>query len=325
MTYQELAERFLRHLQGERRYSPHTIKAYERDLAHFREFLGERDSSFQAILDEKGLAKDLDGNLGEVSRETLRLYLSSLNRDRYAKRSVARKIATLRSFYRWLNKEELLEKNPMLHLTSMKIGKSLPKFLYEYQLEALLQAPDLNTPVGLRDRAILEILYGSGLRISELVALKPGDVDLNLGTIRVMGKGSKERIVPLGSFGLHSLKEYLDKAYPDFKGDGGYLFYGVRGGRIHDRTLRKMLDGYVNHVSDTLKISPHTLRHSFATHLLERGADLRIVQSFLGHESFSTTQIYTHVTRGRLKEVYEKAHPRAKKKEDACNEGGKGI
>lgn len=322
MTYQELSGRFLQHLQGERRYSPHTIEAYTRDLALFRDFLSERDPSFQQILDERGLLIDLDGDLGEVSRETLRLYLSFLNRNRYAKRTIARNMAALRSFYRWLNKEELLEKNPMLHLTSPKIGKSLPKFLYEYQLEALLAAPDLNTPIGLRDRAILEILYGSGLRISELVSLKPGDVDLNLGTIRVLGKGSKERIVPLGSYGLRSLRAYLEKGYASFAGEGGYLFYGIRGGRIHDRTLRKMLDGYVNQVSDTLKISPHTLRHSFATHLLEGGADLRIVQSFLGHESLSTTQIYTHVTRGRLKEVYEKAHPRAKKKEDACNEEG---
>jgi len=212
-----------------------------------------------------------------------------------------------------MNRQELIENNPMVHIVSPKLEKSLPKFMYEYQIESLMKAPDLKTQIGLRDRAIMEVLYASGMRVGELVSIKLKDIDLDLGTINVIGKGNKERIVPIGSYAIEALRNYYNSGFLEDKGE--YLFYGVRGKRLGDRSVRTLLDGYIKKVSNTLNISPHTFRHSFATHLLERGSDLRVVQTFLGHESLSTTQIYTHITKNQLKKTYDNAHPRAKKKD----------
>jgi integrase/recombinase XerC len=236
-----------------------------------------------------------------------------LNRTNYKKKTLSRKIATLKSFFKFLNRQELIETNPMVHIISPKLEKSLPKFMYEYQIESLMKAPDLNTPIGLRDRAIMEVLYASGIRVSELVSIKLKDIDLDLGTINVTGKGNKERIVPIGSYAIEAIRNYYQSGFLENKGE--YLFYGVRGKRLGDRSVRSLLDSYIKKVSTTLNISPHTFRHSFATHLLERGSDLRVVQTFLGHESLSTTQIYTHITKNQLKKTYDNAHPRAKKKD----------
>ena len=315
-SYRELEGNFLHYLQVERRYSPHTVDAYLDDLGNFYEWLRDAypDRTIVEKDEERGVVEDLLFDPDRLGPQTLRQFVNWLNRKGYVKKSLVRKIATMKSFFKYLNREGFLESNPMLHIHSPKLEKSLPKFLYEYQVEALMNAPDPSTPIGLRDRAILEILYGSGLRVSELTGLKLRDLNLDYGTIQVLGKGNKERIVPIGSYGIRAIREYLAEGRAFFKGkDEGALFYGVRGGCLGDRSVRTLLDRYVEEVSNTLNISPHTLRHSFATHLLERGSDLRVVQSFLGHESLSTTQIYTHIGKSQLKRVYDQAHPRAKK------------
>lgn len=316
MTFSLYMNRFIHHLSVERRYSNHTVEAYGNDLDNFRTWLIQDFPDRTLIADPEGQTVDLEIDLGKIGHQQLRLYVNWLNKKGYGKKTMVRKIATLKSFYRYLEREDLIQGNPMVFIASPKMDASLPKFLYEYQVEALMGAPDTQTPVGLRDLAILEILYGSGLRVSELVGLRPGDIDLSYGTIQVLGKGNKERIVPIGSYGIRAIKEYLASGLGFFLkagGSGEWLFYGVRGGRLDPRTLRLVLDRYVEEISKTLHISPHTLRHSFATHLLEHGSDLRVVQGFLGHETLSTTQIYTHISRTQLKKIYDGAHPRAKK------------
>lgn len=314
-SFRELEGNFLHYLQAERRYSSHTVEAYTGDLENFFNWLWEAYPEKEAVLDDEGRQADLRLDFGAISHTSLRLFVSHLNKRGYAKKTLVRKIATLKSFFRYLNKEGFIDANPMLTIISPKLDKTLPKFMYEYQVEALLSAPDTTDPIGLRDRAILEILYGSGLRVSELTGLRLRDINMDYGTIQVFGKGNKERIVPIGSYGIRAIREYLEKGLPHFHPAEGedHLFYGVRGGKLGDRSVRLMLDRYVEDVSRTMNISPHTLRHSFATHLLERGSDLRVVQTFLGHESLSTTQIYTHISKSQLKKVYDQAHPRAKK------------
>lgn len=315
MTFREYLERFIHYLAIERRYSSHTVTAYKQDLENFYDWLLEKYTPCQPIQNQEGETVDIQVEFEAVGHQSIRLFINQLNRNHYAKKTLARKIATLKSFFRFLNKEGFIENNPMVFITTPKLDTMLPKFMYEYQVESLMSAPDITTPIGLRDRAILEILYGSGLRVSELVNLQKGDLDLHYGTIQVFGKGSKERIVPIGSYGIRAIKQYLEEGWGFFnpKGIGTGLFYGVRGGKLGDRSLRLMLDKYVREISATLAVSPHTLRHSFATHLLEHGSDLRVVQSFLGHESLSTTQLYTHISKAQLKQVYNNAHPRAKK------------
>lgn len=305
MTFNELEAQFLSYLQNERRYSRHTINAYQKDLEQFKGWL-DRDTL--VTNQEEELLKVVDHLL-------LRKYVSFLNREGYVKKTLVRKIATLKSFFKYLNKEDFIPNNPMSFVLSPKLDKKLPGFIYEYEIADLMEVPDLNTPVGLRDRAVLEVLYGSGLRVSELVGLRLQDLDLDYGTILVLGKGNKERIVPIGSYGIDALKNYLERGRNTFLKDANeYVFLGVRGGILNDRSVRLMIKKASLEVSRTLNISPHTLRHSFATHLLEGEADIRLVQAFLGHESLSTTQIYTHINKAHLKKVYDNAHPRGKKK-----------
>lgn len=311
-SFSSMLEEFINYLQNERRYSDNTIKAYSKDLSVFSNWLSTNVEKVQLIYEEeKVIDFKIDFNL--IDHHLIRRFINHLNRTNYKKRTLSRKIATLKSFFKFLNRQELIETNPMVHIISPKLEKSLPKFMYEYQIESLMKAPDLNTPIGLRDRAIMEVLYASGIRVSELVSIKLKDIDMDLGTINVIGKGNKERIVPIGSYAIESIKKYYQSGFLENKGD--YLFYGIRGKRLGDRSVRAILDSYIKKVSTTLNISPHTFRHSFATHLLERGSDLRVVQTFLGHESLSTTQIYTHITKNQLKKTYDKAHPRAKKKD----------
>ena len=315
-SFKHLEGLFFEYLSGEKRYSDNTLKAYKNDLLDFFNWLIDNYSKAEVVYDND-VVIDVLVDFDSLEHHDLRLFINFLNRRSLSKRTLARKIATLKSFFKFLNKEELAFNNPMLHISSPKLDKRLPKFIYDYQIEALLEAPDLDTPVGLRDKAVLEILYGSGMRVGELISLKIDDIDFKYGTIRVFGKGSKERIVPIGKYGLDAINDYLKfgRNSFDFKEeDKAFLFFGKKGGKLGERSVRYLLDEYIEKVSATLKVSPHTLRHSFATHMLEKGADLRVVQSFLGHESLSTTQVYTHVTKGHLKKVYDLNHPRAKKK-----------
>lgn len=309
---------FFHYLSSEKRFSDNTLKAYKNDLLDFFNWLTSNFSRCELVYGEEEVV-DVLIDFNTLEHHDIRLFINFLNRRGLEKKTLARKIATLKSFFKFLNREELILTNPMIHISSPKLEKRLPKFIYGYQIEALLEAPDVSTSVGLRDKAILEILYGSGIRVSELINLKINDVDFNYGTIRVFGKGSKERVVPLGSYGLDALNDYIHDgraSFPFKSTDSEFLFFGIRGGRLSERSVRFFLDKYIGEVSATLSISPHTLRHSFATHLLEGGADLRVVQSFLGHESLSTTQVYTHISKSHLKKVYDLNHPRAKKKDN---------
>ncbi|GAW94327.1 tyrosine recombinase XerC [Calderihabitans maritimus] len=296
----DFLERFLFYLQVEKNASKHTVEAYRRDIMQFIEFVKD----------------DLAGN-SFLDYRHLRRYLSHLHRQGLSRSSMARKLSALRSFFRYLCREQIIEYNPAARVTTPRLEKRLPSFLYYPELLRLLEAPDCSTPLGIRDRALLETLYATGIRVSELVGLNEEDVDIFLGYARVCGKGSKERIVPIGSEAAEWLKRYKEVVRGKLLQDEQTraLFLNRQGRRITVRGVRYILDKYVRKVSLGEKVSPHTLRHCFATHLLERGADLRVVQELLGHVKLSTTQVYTHVTKNRLREVYLQAHPRARMEE----------
>lgn len=298
-----LIEQFNAYLKTEKNASQHTLEAYNHDIGEFGRFLAR----FQGVnMDQV--------DLENVDHLTVRHFLAEIQRKGLSKSTVARKLAALRSFFRYLAREEIIGANPILGVGTPKLEKKLPKFLYYSELETLLNAPD-DTAQGQRDRAILETIYGGGLRVSELVGLNITDVDFSFGYARVFGKGSKERIVPMGKKALDALKQYLaagrGKLAQKAEKPTNALFLNKFGGRLSDRSVRNIINKYVKQVALNQKISPHTLRHTFATHLLEAGADLRSVQELLGHVKMSTTQIYTHVTKARMKTVYQKTHPRA--------------
>ncbi|MBU1026727.1 MAG: tyrosine recombinase XerC [Candidatus Margulisbacteria bacterium] len=282
---------FIKHLKTERNYSPHTLSNYQRDLRYLTTFLKDR----------------------KIDRTAARDYLLSLEKKRYSRRSIARKLSSARSFFRFLAREKLIEKNPFANLLTPKLPKKLPNFLYPEELTALLNSPKLNEPAGLRDRAILEVLYGTGLRVTEIVRMNLNDADFDEGEIKVLGKGSKERIVLFGSHAKNALLNYMKNGRPKLLSGkkAPALFINRRGGRLTTRSVERMIVQHAKNAGSNKKITPHTLRHSFATHLLAGGADLRMVQELLGHVSLSTTQVYTHITKERLKEVYDAAHPRA--------------
>jgi len=295
-------DRFVDYLRAARNASEHTVRGYATDIAQFIGFLE---------------SEELGTNPADIDSRTMRRYLARLQKQGIGKRSVARKLSSLRSFFKHLQRKGLIESDPTTGLPSPKLEKRLPKFLRSEQVEALLQRPDTSDPFGMRDAAILEALYASGVRVSELVGLDLEDLDLSAGEAKVLGKGSKERIALLGRFAREALASYLSFGRPKLlpsTEDGPReqaLFLNKDGGRLTDRSIRRILNTYFGQVSDEMKISPHALRHSFATHMMENGADLRSIQELLGHASISTTQIYTHVSRERLKQVYEAAHPRA--------------
>ncbi len=251
----------------------------------------------------------------EVTYLHLREYLTYLMRQEYSRKTIARKLSGLRSFYRFLLREKVVEKNPVKEISTPKMPKLLPKYLYQEEMSVLLKQPDVTTPLGIRDRAILEMLYASGTRVSELVGLTVESLDLDIGVALVFGKGSKERYVPIGKEAISSLQHYLQEARPKLimksNKEHPTLFLNARGGPLTDRSVRRVIDKYLSSASVSLKASPHTFRHSFATHLLDGGADLRAVQELLGHRNISTTQIYTHVSKERLRETYNQSHPRA--------------
>jgi len=287
-------EKFINYLKVERNVSKHTVTNYAVDLASFAAFLGDKD-------------------IAAVDHLTLRRFLAEMRSKNYAKRTVARKLATLRTFFKFLYREGHIKTNPITAVMTPKLDKKLPKFLDVNKVERLINSPDDKTVPGLRDRAIFETLYSTGIRVSELVGIDSDDVDFISGVVKVLGKGAKERMVPIGDTALTAIRKYLDKrsAEKARAKDKHAVFLNKSGTRLTDRSVRRIVDKYIRVCAIGEKISPHSLRHSFATHLLDRGADLRSVQELLGHMNLSTTQIYTHVTMERLKAVYDKAHPRA--------------
>ncbi|NLF06792.1 MAG: tyrosine recombinase XerC [Pirellulaceae bacterium] len=330
---QTAVARFLKYLAVERNASQHTIKSYGEDLAALADYLGE----------------GRDGELPEPGRITiadLRGYVSALHDSGYAKSSIARHIAALRSFFRFGQREGWIETNPAKPLRSPRQGRTLPHFLSAEELGRLFDAPPPNEPMGLRDRAILETMYSAGLRVSELVGLDDADLDFQAGLVRVRGKGRRERLAPIGSYAVAAIKRWLrvrkvrKAAAPpvansalkngataglaaseqrsrrknaDASDTDTPVFINRFGGRLTTRSVARMLEKYLKITGLDSRTSPHSLRHSFATHLLDRGADIRSVQELLGHKSLVTTQIYTHVSAATLREIYQRAHPRARK------------
>lgn len=299
---EKASPRFLRFLKVERNASELTIKSYREDLETLIEYLTE----------SMGVSPRPD----QITPLDLRTYVAALHEAGYAKSSVARKLASLRSFFRFAQREGLCDSNPAKPLRNPRRERKLPHFLTTKEIGKLLAAPPRSEPMGRRDRAIFETLYSAGLRVSELVGINKNDLDLVEGIVRVRGKGKKERLSPLGSFAVRALNRWLKDH--DFKGAPSErknppVFLNKFGKRITTRSVGRMLEKYLKLTGLDLRTSPHTLRHSFATHLLDSGADIRSVQELLGHKSLVTTQIYTHVSTAGLRAVYERAHPRAKK------------
>ena len=301
-----LIEKYLRYLKVERNASPHTITSYENDLTSFLEFCANQ----QEIDEEK-----VDTN--SVSRLTIRLWLGDLTEQKMAKSSIARKVAALRSFFKYAFKRGYIEKNPAHLLVVPRKEKTLPKTATAEDLERMLDSVDTSTPRGLQTRAILEVFYGTGVRVSELVGLNLTDIDLRSNQISVLGKGNKERIVPLGDTAVSILRDFT-KQRTELYGERTdsdarkALFIAPSGQRMYVRAVRTIVEKALSGASEVTQKSPHVLRHSFATHMLDNGADIRIIKEFLGHANLAATQIYTHTSVERLKNVYEQAHPRAK-------------
>lgn len=293
---------FLRYLKIERNSSDLTIKSYADDLSSVVEFFDEHRGGI--VPPEK------------ITTGALREYLAFLHDCNYARTTIGRRLACLRSFFRYCCREKLTENNPAQSLRTPRIGRKLPHFLTSAQISALLDAPPAGSSAGLRDRAILETMYSAGLRVAELVGLDMQDWDRDSGVLRVLGKGRKERIAPVGSYATKALLRWVEVRRP--KPGGGpeetALFLNRFGQRLTTRSIGRMLEKHLRTAGLDSATSPHTLRHSFATHLLDGGADLRTVQELLGHKSLTTTQIYTHVSTKRLRETYEKSHPHARRR-----------
>ena len=292
-------DHFLGYLESERGCSHQTLRAYATDLTRFALFVDPDDDDFDPA---------------SVTMLQLRHYLAHLRAQGAARTTVARKVASLRSFYRFLLREGVVSHNPASDLTLPRREKRLPVFLDEAEVVRLLETPDPADPAGRRDRAILEMLYSTGMRIGELAGVNLEDVDLLAEVVKARGKGKKERLVPLGRAAVQALQDYLavrGDAAGGRRTDRRALFVNKAGGRLSERGVRRIFDKHARAAGLGRNVSPHTLRHSFATHMLNRGADLRAVQELLGHASLASTQIYTHVTTERLKSVYDKAHPRA--------------
>ncbi|QDX95008.1 hypothetical protein C2W64_02690 [Brevibacillus laterosporus] len=290
---------YIHYLKVEKNVSPHTLKQYVADINEFVVFMKQQQ------INEFAAVSYLHG----------RSFLAHLAKKGLSRRSIARKLSSLRSFYRFLMREEYLEQNPFQMVSTPKVEKKLPTFMYPHEIETLLGVVDTKTSLGLRDFLIFELLYASGMRVSELVTLSINAVDIQNGIALVYGKGAKERYVPIGSYAIKALQQYLQVGRPRLlakaKKDTPILLLNYRGTPLSDRSVRRMVDKYLQQAALHLGISPHSFRHSFATHLLNAGADLRTVQELLGHVNISTTQVYTHITKERLREVYDTAHPRA--------------
>ena len=338
MAQLPIVEAFISYLLDERHFSPYTARCYGVDLRQYGEYLTDSCNLTCSLAQERealtrrqndpirGDKSDVVATLGpatvtstilQADVNRIRGFLTRLDENQYSSATMARKIATLRSFYRWIDRIGLIASNPMLLIRTPRQNKRLPKAIDVIQVEKLLAAPDDSDLLGARDRAILETLYSTGIRVSELVGIDRRDVDLAGESMMVRGKGKKERIVPLGSHALAALRHYIAMLRSDPRAAGhaddsdAPLFINKHGGRLSTRSVRRKVSKYLAKAGLDPDISPHTLRHSFATHLLDNGADLRSVQELLGHQSLSTTQVYTHLTTQRLRDAYDDAHPRA--------------
>lgn len=287
---------FLDYITNERTYSYHTIRSYRNDLKNFSEFLNKYDCNL---------------NIVNIDRSAIQFFIQSISKKKLTGKTLQRKVSTIKSLYRFLSDREIIDYNISELIELPKADKKLPNLLSQKEVDKLMQLPDLNTVVGLRDKSILEILYSTGLRISELISIKLDDINIDNKVIKVFGKGSKERYVLLGKEALNSLSDYLNNI--DTKSENSIFLYPAVNGNvdkhISQRTMFNIIKKYLIMISNNEKLSPHSLRHSFATHLLDNGADLLAVKDLLGHEDLSSTQIYTHVNIGKLKNIYSKAHP----------------
>lgn len=293
----DLVDDFLDDLRA-RNLSVHTVNAYRRDLLQFERFL-------------RDLKRDETPTAGDLEAGAVRRFVASLAAARFSRRTVRRKLAAVKSFARFLVARGRLPADPTLGLSGPKVDRRLPSFLRTSEIDVLFAEPAAPTEVELRDRAILELFYGTGIRLSELTGLRLEHVDLSGGLLRVLGKGNKERFVPVGRAATRAIRAYLGARAAEDRERGTALFTSARGGALSGRTVQRIVAKRLGRVSEARHLSPHVLRHTFATHMLNAGADLRAVQELLGHASLSSTQIYTHVTTERLKEVYRKSHPRA--------------
>lgn len=302
MLFQNL-KGFLEYLRVEKSAASLTLLSYKTDLTQFFAFLA---AAHQVPCDQIGT--------DYLNHVAVRAYLADMQEKGWSRATMARKLAALRSFVRYLCRENILTSNPIAAVSTPKQDKRLPKFLYPLEVQMLMEAPDRTTPAGKRDLAILETLYSSGLRVSELVGLDLHDIDLERRYVRVTGKGNKERIVPLGSKACQALQDYLEGGRPRIlrknQDPVDALFLNKWGDRLSARSVRNIMNKYVERIALHQKVSPHSLRHSFATHLLSAGADLRSVQELLGHVKLSTTQVYTHLSREEIKNIYSDTHPR---------------
>ncbi|MGI5911137.1 MAG: tyrosine recombinase XerC [Syntrophomonadaceae bacterium] len=294
---------FMNHMKVEKSASSLTLTNYQTDLLQFFNFIANKYNCKLELIP-----------LDFFNHQVVREYLAYMQHRGLSRSTLARRLASLRSFARFLCRENIFSENPISAVSNPKKDKKLPRFLYPTEIEALLLAPDITSPLGQRDRAILETLYATGIRVSELVGIDLNDVDLNNAVVKIRGKGNKERITPVGSMAREAIARYINGARPSLKPKSGEvikaLFLNKYGQRISDRSVRNILNKYVQRISLNQKVNPHMLRHSFATHLLSNGADLRSVQELLGHMKLSTTQIYTHLTRENLKSIHQKNHPR---------------
>lgn len=301
-----LINKYLKYLSVERNASEHTITSYQNDLTSFLEFT--------ATVNEQNIDQV---DITIITRLNIRLWLGDLSEKGLAKTSIARKVAALRSFFKYCFKRGHIEKNPAHLLVVPKKEQTLPKTATVEDINRMMDAVDIESAKGLQDRAILELFYGTGMRLSELTGLNISDIDLKQQQVTVQGKGNKQRIIPLGNTVVTILNQFIEKR-PELYGertDGDAkkaLFLAASGQRIYDRAVRYMVEDYLKQTSEVTQKSPHVLRHSFATHMLDNGADIRIIKEFLGHANLAATQVYTHTSMERLKNVYEQAHPRAK-------------
>jgi integrase/recombinase XerC len=298
-SVEKLLNNYKRYLEVERHASPYTVRNYTHDLRHFLEFLNKENVA----------------TLEDVDRKLLRRYIALLQEQGFEKSSLSRKLSALRSFYFYLMQRNFTSSNPLLTVSSPKLEKRLPSFLSSNEVVRLLETPVTTTPQGQRDRAMLELLYASGLRVSEIVGLDLGNVNIEAHEVRVWGKGSKERMALIGQPAANALERYINEGRRELQGNSSTnaLFINRYGRRLSERFLQKAISRYAIGAGLGKRVFPHMVRHSFATHLLDGGADLRVVQELLGHANLATTQIYTHVTQGQARKVYLAAHPRARK------------
>ena len=325
-------QEFLSYLQFEKRFSEHTAKCYGADLTQFGDFLaarsqGDETESFGSGFSGGGAVVatvtqvQIDRLLLSADVNSVRAYMSLLNEKQYSKSTIARKLATLRSFYKFLVKRNKISSSPVMAIRTPKQEKKLPRFLEYEEVKKLLETPPLDHWLGVRDRAMMETLYSTGMRVSELVSLNMEDIDFLGEVVHIRGKGKKERIAPISSSTLQMIQRYIEfrnkRAQSNSNFEAKVLFVNKHGRRLSTRSVRRKMDKYLKMAGLDPSISPHTLRHSFATHMLNNGADLRSVQELLGHQSLSTTQIYTHLTTRKLKEVYQGAHPREQTTQDS--------